>query len=145
MVSASEDLCWAHRANSKAGEGLVMAVARDKSESKRSAEPLLEKEAGVNPTGSAISLGIIDSIITSVATRRAVSGKPPKYAEQLLDLVMAPQDSESTLANLEEAYLRRAQRNRKHAWRWYWFQVLRIAFYETMKLIRTFNAARAGK
>jgi hypothetical protein len=111
--------------------------------SANSAKAIPEAKRGVNPTGSALPLALAEGIIRLLTTRTVVG--PPKYAEQLLDLLMAPQDSESTLANLEEAYLRRAQRHRGHAWRWYWVQVLRIAFYEAMKLIRELNAARAGK
>ena len=64
---------------------------------------------------------------------------------RLIDLLLEPDNAESAIANLDEAYRRRLATHPGHARRWLFAQFGWIVFGRAMELLRTFSAARAGK
>jgi hypothetical protein len=66
-------------------------------------------------------------------------------AANIIDLLLEPDDAESTIGDLAERYRLRVETNPAHAKRWLIVQVGWLAFGRAMELLARFSAARAGK
>ena len=64
---------------------------------------------------------------------------------KFLDLILEPDEAESTIGNLAELYARRLRADPGHAQRWLVAQVVWIVFGRAMDVFRRFMRARAGK
>jgi hypothetical protein len=64
---------------------------------------------------------------------------------KFLDLILEPDEAESTIGDLAESYARRLWADPGHAQRWLVAQVGWIVFGRAMDVFRRFMRARAGK